>query len=163
MAFSVLVVGFGNPLMGDDGVGLSVLAFLEELGVAPHVRLAEGGTDATVLAALWHGEERVVLVDALVRGCAPGTIHRLSLEEVLQLPQQHRGVHALSLPECLRWVLLAKPELAKTKLELFGIEPRQLQPGQGLTPEVEAAAQRLARQLLQELARAPEGLDRQRW
>ncbi|GBC79416.1 Hydrogenase 2 maturation protease [bacterium HR09] len=155
MAPSVLVVGFGNPLMGDDGVGLLVIELLKELGVAPHVRLAEGGTDATVLAGLWQGEERVVLVDALVRGSPPGTIHRLSAEEVLQLPQPHRGVHALSLPECLRWVLLAKPELAKATVVLFGVEPRQLEPGQGLTPEVKAAAQQLARQLLQELAPAP--------
>lgn len=153
MAESVLVVGFGNPLMGDDGVGPAVLERLPRLGVPPHVRLVDGGTDASRLVDLWQGEPRVVLVDTLVRGFPPGTIHRLSLEEVLRLPQEHEGVHALSLPSCLRWVLLAKPELAQAEVELVGVEPARVAPEQGLTPAVEAAAQRLAGELVQEFAR----------
>lgn len=155
MAARVLVVGFGNPLMGDDGVGLAVLAHLVELGVPPGVRLAEGGTDATHLADLWQGEEHVVLVDALTRGSPPGTVHRLSLEEVLRLPQEHEGVHALSLPSCLRWVLLARPELARARVELFGVEPAQVAPGQGLTLAVAAAAQQLAREFWQQFTSFP--------
>ncbi len=153
MTASVLVVGFGNPLMGDDGVGPAVLAHLAKLGTPRNLRLAEGGTDATALAHLWQGEGRVVLVDALVRGSPPGTIHRLNIEEVLRLPQEHEGVHALSLPACLRWVLLAKPELAQAQVELFGVEPARVAPGEGLTPEVEAAAKQLASELAQESAR----------
>lgn len=152
MPAHVLAVGFGNSLMGDDGVGPAVVTHLAKLGIPPGVRVADGGTDATVLADLWQGEEWVVLVDALARGSPPGTIHRLKLEDVLRLPQEHQGVHALSLPSCLRWVLLARPELAEARVELFGVEPARVVPGQGLTSEVKAAVEQLAQELWQQWA-----------
>lgn len=147
MACRVLVVAFGNPLMGDDGAGPALLDRLAAGGVPPHVRLADGGTDASRLASLWDGEKTVILVDAFVGGRPPGSIYRLKLEELLALPQDHGGAHALSLPACLRWVLLAVPRLAEAEVEFLGIEPERVAPGTPLSAPVDAAVAALASEL----------------
>lgn len=143
----VLVVAFGNPLMGDDGVGPAVLEQLRQGPVPPWVRLEEGGTDATCLLRLWRGEEMVILVDATRLGAAPGTVHSLSLEELLALRQTPQHAHALSLPSCLAWVLLARPELAKAQVRLVGVEPAAVSPCAGLSPAVAAVLPQLVRQV----------------
>lgn len=147
MGRRVLVVAFGNPLMGDDGAGPALLQRLSAATVPPEVRLVDGGTDASRLASLWQGEETVIIVDAFLGGGEPGSVYRLELEELLALPQDHGGAHALSLPACLRWVLLAVPQLAGAEVEFWGIEPQRVAPGASLSPPVEAAVAALASEL----------------
>ncbi len=132
-------------MMGDDGVGPAVLEQLRQGPVPPWVRLEEGGTDATCLLRLWHGEETVILVEAARLGAAPGTVHCLSLKELLALRQTPQHAHALSLPSCLAWVLLARPELAKAHVCLVGVEPAAVSPCTSLSPVVAAVLPNLVR------------------
>jgi len=161
----VLVVGFGNDLVGDDGAGLAVV---RRLGGAPRpsgpssagpspsfplaLRAVEGHSDSLRLPALWNGEPDVWLVDALLRGAAPGTVHRLSHEEILAVPQRHGTAHQLSLPESLRWIAHAHPEMAPVRYRLWGIEPGRLTLGEGLTPEVEAVVETVCEEIRREAA-----------
>ena len=101
MAGRVLVVGFGSGLVADDGIGPAVIRRLEALGPVPGVRVEHGGQDSLRLIGLWRGEPEVWLVDAIVRGAPPGTVHCLGHEELLAIPQQHGTAHQLSLPETL--------------------------------------------------------------
>jgi len=55
----------------------------------------------------------VWLVDAVIAGAPAGTIHRRGHDEVLGVAQRHATAHALSLPECLRWLVVAYPEMAR--------------------------------------------------
>ena len=135
----VLVVGFGNSLMADDGVGAEVVELLRLAGLPEGVRVEEGGQDSVRLQALWGGEPDVWLVDALSRGAPPGTIHRVGHEELLAIPQGHTAAHQLSLPESLRWLTVAYPEMGALRYSLWGIEPARLTPGEGLSPAVARA------------------------
>ncbi len=152
---AILVAGFGNTLAGDDGIGPLVARRLAALELPSHVRAAEARTDALELAGLWHGETHVWLVDALIRGDAPGTIHRLEHDEVMSVAQRHATVHHLSLPECLRWLALAEPAMAAVRYRLYGVEPERLDLGEGLSPAVAVAADRLVEDLLRELSYLP--------
>ena len=140
MKSTALVVGLGNALMADDGVGLEVARRLAACPRGIGARVEVAGADSLVLPSLWRGEDRVWLVDALERGGEPGTLHILEHDELLCLPQVHRGAHHLSLPECLRWVGVAHPEMAEVRYTLWGVEPGVIEPSEGLSPEVEAAA-----------------------
>ncbi len=152
---ATLVVGFGNTLAGDDGVGPVVARQLAALDLPPHARVVEARTDALELAGLWRGELQVWMVDALIRGAAPGTIHRLDHDEVMSVAQHHATVHQLSLPECLRWLALAEPAMAGVRYRLYGVEPQWLGLSEGLGPAVAAAANRLVEILLADLAHLP--------
>jgi hydrogenase maturation protease len=149
----VLVVGFGNALVADDGIGPAVIACLRRRGLPEGVRAEEGGQDALCLASLWRGEPEIWLVDALLRGASPGTVHCLAHEAVLALPQRHGTAHQLSLPECLRWLALGFPELGAVRYRLWGIEPFRIDLREGLSQPVERAVARLCDELVLEAGR----------
>lgn len=136
----LLVVGFGNPLMADDGVGDAVVARLRSAGLSEGVRAEEGGSDALRLAAVWEGEPEVWLVDALAIGAAPGTVHRLDHEALLSVAQGHASAHRLAVPESLRWLNLAFPEMRRIRYRLWGVEPERVAHREGLSPAVERGA-----------------------
>jgi hydrogenase maturation protease len=141
---SLLVVGFGSALQGDDGAGPAVVARLRELALPPDVHLEDGGTDAIRLASCWNGEHEVWLVDALRTGAQPGTVHHLEDEDIFAIPQRSASAHELSLPECLGWLRIAFPAMAGVRWRIWGIEPECLGREQGLSTSVAWAVDRVA-------------------
>lgn len=105
----VLVVGCGNLLRGDDGVGPVLVRHLWERGVPAGARIVDGGTAGMDVAFQMRGAAQVVLVDAAATGAAPGTVFRVPGSELGELPplqglHSHlfRWDHALTFA---RWVL----------------------------------------------------------
>jgi hydrogenase maturation protease len=141
-----LVVGFGNPLMGDDGVGAAVVTELEQTGVPPGLRLSTLA-DVLHLSSAWRGEARVWMVDAVLSGAAPGTVHRRGHEEVLGNPQRHATVHHLSLAEGLRWIVHGCPAMAGVRFSLWGVEAERVDLVETLSPVVARAAEAVAREI----------------
>jgi hydrogenase maturation protease len=70
----VLVLGIGNVLLGDEGVGVHAVRRLEEEAWPAHVKLLDGGTGGFHLLSLFEEFERIVLVDATMDGQPPGTV-----------------------------------------------------------------------------------------
>jgi hydrogenase maturation protease len=73
----VLVLGIGNVLMGDEGIGVHVVRYLEERELPEGVVCLDGGTGSLTLLEPMQSAGRVVLVDATIDGSAPGTVRRL--------------------------------------------------------------------------------------
>lgn len=69
-----LVIGLGNPLMGDDGFGLAALERLQDEWTLEDVELADGGTWGMSLLPLIEDAERLVLLDAIAADAEPGAI-----------------------------------------------------------------------------------------
>ncbi len=147
----ILVVGLGNSLMADDGVGIAVAERLRSRPLPQGARAEAGDTDSLRLLSLWRGEAEVWLVDAILAGAPPGTIHRLSHEEAISIPQRHAAAHFMSLPESLRWIAAARPDMAAVRYRLFGIEPESIALSPGLTPAVARAADALADEIAAEI------------
>lgn len=70
----VLVLGVGNLLMGDEGVGVHTVRALEELGASTGVRVLDGGTGGANLLGEFERRRAIVLVDATRDGSAAGTV-----------------------------------------------------------------------------------------
>jgi hydrogenase maturation protease len=150
----VLVVGLGNPLMGDDGAGPAVIAEIRRRSRPRGAhRLEDGGTDILNLPGLWDDEPSLWVVDAVQGGRPAGTIHRLDHSELLGLPQRTASCHDLSLPECLRWISLAFPRMAGIRYRLWGIEPARVDDREGLSAAVASAVRVVADEVLSELSR----------
>jgi len=152
-AGGVLIVGFGNPLMADDGAGPALVAALTSVRLPRGVRVEDGGSDSLVLSGLWRGEPDVWLVDAVIRGDPPGSVVRLGHDELLRVPQRHGTAHRLSLPESLRWLAIAHPERAHVRYRLWGIEPAAVEPRPGLSAAVADAVADVAGELRALLSR----------
>ncbi len=137
---TTLVVGLGNPILGDDGVGWrvaeAVKACLEDPAIDV-ICLSLGG-----LSLMEHlaGYRRVLIVDAMNTGAAPGVLHQMSSRELDELSVQHTAsVHDLSLSSALafgREMGLDLPE----EIWLVGVEAQpEFDFGEALSAPVEQA------------------------
>ncbi len=145
---TILVVGFGNTLMGDDGAGPMVIRELLKRDLPSHLTVVECGSDSLILPSFWRGQDEIWMVDALVRRDPPGTIHTLNHEEVMAIPQRHATVHHLSLPEGLRWIRLAYPAMESVTYRLWGIEPKALALVERLSLPVQRAVTDVADEII---------------
>ena len=143
-----LVVGLGNPLMGDDGVGPAVVARLSLVGLPPGLRAAEVGGDISRLPAFWDREPVIWLVDAIDLHRPPGSIHRIEHHELLDLEDHRSWAHQLAVPEQLRWLLHGVPDLAAARFTLWGVVPESIAPRPILTETASRAADQLAAEIL---------------
>lgn len=140
----VLIVGCGNLLRGDDGVGPIMVRHLWERGVPQGVRLVDGGTAGMDVAFQMRGAQRVVIVDASATGAAPGTIYRVPADELAQLPPLE-GLHTHS----FRWdhaIAFARWALADecpTDITAFLIEASDVGFGAELSAPVTAAMEKV--------------------
>jgi hydrogenase maturation protease len=150
----VLVLGLGNPLMGDDGVGAAVIEELLRVGLPEGLR-AELAADILQLPSVWQGETDVWLVDAVSLSSAPGTIHLLDHAEILTLRGNHRSAHQLSLPEGLRWLAHSYQGLRSVAFRLWGVEPEMLTATPRLSREVAAAVTEVARAIYRSAPMVP--------
>lgn len=150
----LLIAGFGNPMMGDDGIGPAVVHRLSRLPLPAAVTCLEL-TDVLRLPAAWSGQGEVWMVDAVLGGAQPGTIHRVSHEDLLSLDGERTTVHHLGLGEGVRWVLHAYPEMAGVRFRLWGAEPESVSPVEALSGVAERAVVRLA----DEISAAIRGLE----
>lgn len=140
---SVLVLGLGNPILGDDGIGVRVVqAVADALPVGTDIEVDEACAGGLELMERMAGYERVILVDAICLGdAAPGTLRRLTLAELDAIsPTQHSAsAHDASLMTALavgRRIGLDLPDV----LTVYAIEiERVLDFGDVLSPAVAAA------------------------
>jgi|ERR1035441_4668852 hydrogenase maturation protease len=137
----LLIVGLGNPLMGDDGVGALVV---ESLAGQVDADVLIGGTDLLRYAGEMEGRERVILIDAIESDVAGEiTVTDEDPPEALSA-----GAHTLSAPAAVRLLRPLMPEVRFTWL-LAGVGSARA--GEGLSPELAAAVPRL-RERVMELA-----------
>lgn len=138
------VVGVGNLLMGDDGVGIHAAAALSTLAL--DAEIIDGGTATLDLLAPFLEFSRLFIVDAMRAGGNPGSLYRIRGCEASHdmLPAAH-GMRVGDVLSMAR-MLGANPEVI-----FFGVEPRDVSPGTELSPEVKAALPRLVERIQKEL------------
>ncbi len=138
-----LVVGLGNPILSDDAVGLHVAAALRPILAAwADVDVAEDEWGGLRLMERLAGYDRAVIVDAMRTGAPPGTVRRLTPDD---LPTCHSSSsHDTSLPVALEVGRRAGARLPETgDITLVGIEALDvLTFAEQLTPDVAAAVPR---------------------
>lgn len=136
-ALRTVVLGLGNPLMGDDRVGLIALNHLEDDWFLPRsVSLVDGGTWGLTLLPVVEAADRLLVLDAIDIGTDPGTIVRLDGAEVPRVLGQKLSPHQIDLRE-----VLALAELRGTlprELLALGIQPERVELLTELSPAVEA-------------------------
>jgi hydrogenase maturation protease len=97
-----LVLGLGNVLLGDDGVGAAAIARLErEYRIPPGVRVEDGGTLGLALLDLLTSAERVILVDAVRTDVPAGTLVRLAGADVMDAVRDRLSPHQVGVADLL--------------------------------------------------------------
>jgi hydrogenase maturation protease len=98
----VLVLGLGNVLLGDDGLGAAAVARIErDYRVPPRVHLADGGTLGLSLLGLIAESDHVILVDAVRADSPSGTLVRLDGSDVSDAVRDRLSVHQVGVADLL--------------------------------------------------------------
>ena len=150
-----LIIGLGNPILTDDGVGVRVAyAVRDALASAARedVAVTEAGVGGLHLMEMMVGYEQVILVDAIqTPGGQPGTISRLTLDDIaLAVPTQHSAsTHDMNLPTALEMGHRLGLTLPGT-IEILAVEAEDVTTfGETCTPAVAAAVPVAAELVLQ--------------
>ncbi|MDH7488459.1 MAG: HyaD/HybD family hydrogenase maturation endopeptidase [Anaerolineae bacterium] len=147
-----LVLGLGNILLRDEGVGVrAVQRLAERFAFSDDVQVLDGGTLGLDLLHYVEEADRVLIVDAVATGNPPGTLVRLSGDEVPAFLGIKISPHQMGLAD-----LLAASRLRgrfPRELVLVGVEPEIVDTGLELSPSVAAQMDALLDRMLAELAR----------
>ncbi len=146
----MLVLGLGNPLMGDDGLGVEVVRRLRRESVPPPVELLDGGTSGVYLLPHLEGRSHILVVDAIDFGGRPGQIVRLQASDIPARIGMKLSEHQVTFQE-----ILALTDLMGFRPREFlciGVQPRSNRWGDALSPEVEAAIPQLMQEIDKQLA-----------
>ncbi len=145
----ILILGLGNPLQGDDGVGGRVVEALERRALPRDVEVMDGGTPGIGLVNLLEGRRRVIIVDAAEMGEPPGRVRRFQPQEVTLTGSAERiSLHRSGVADALglaRELGLALPEII-----VFGVQPARVGWGEGLSTEVAAVVPQMVETVLSE-------------
>lgn len=144
-----LIIGWGNAFRGDDGAGLEAARRVKARSLA-RVSVIEHEGDGYSLAELWKDHERVILLDAMKSGEAPGTVLRIDAK-ASPVPKETfvTSTHAFGLAEAV--ALSKSTGSLPESLVVFGIEGKSFEPGTGLSPEVASSLKEVEERVLVEL------------
>lgn len=146
----ILVLGLGNPLRRDDGLGGRVIEMLAESKLPAQVVLIDGGTPGWGVTTFLQGWSRVIVIDAADMGSMPGKWDRCQLDAVsLDVGSGHFSLHEPGLSEglALGQALGTLPQ----DIVLYCVQPERTEEGIGLTPVVEAVLPELVENILIDL------------
>ncbi len=148
----ITVLGVGNILFTDEGVGIHTLESLRErYEFSPDVSLEDGGVLGMNLLGIISEADHLIVVDAIKNGKAPGTLHRLQGEEIPKRVFAKNSLHQVDLLEALT-LCQALDKVPETVI--VGIEPKDIETvGLELTPPVREKVDDLILMVLGELDR----------
>jgi hydrogenase maturation protease len=145
----LLVLGLGNVLLEDDGVGGAAVSALRERFEAPRgVRVLDGGTLGLSLLPYLDMADTVILVDAVRADASPGSLIRLDGDEVAPAVATRLSPHQVGVADLLdgaRWL-----ERYPSRVVLLGLVPASMQLAVGLSPQVHASLTALVDRIVQE-------------
>jgi hydrogenase maturation protease len=140
----LLVLGIGNYLMGDEGIGVHIAQRLSNESLPENIDVIDGGTGGFHLLAYFENYDHLILVDATLDGNTPGTVRLIKPHFASDFPQA-MSTHDIGLKDMVSAIqLLGKmPEIS---LFVVSIESIQQQ-GITLTDEIEAIVPELIQKI----------------
>jgi hydrogenase maturation protease len=148
---NTLVLGLGNILLSDEGLGVRVIERLEQCyHFSDDVRVLDGGTLGLDLLPYLEDAHRLLVVDVLEMGAAPGTIARLEGDEIPAFLGPKVSPHQMGLADLL--VAARLRDLLPQELVLWGAQPQTMKVGLELSPCIAAQVDPLVGRVLDELS-----------
>lgn len=149
---NITVLGVGNILYADDGVGIRVVETLEkEYAFSENVDIIDGGVLGVNLLGVISNAGRLIVVDTVLNHGRPGDLHRLDHDQIPNRILAKNSLHQVDLIEALT-LCHALDHVPKTTI--IGIEPKDLYTlNEHLTPEIEARLDDLVQNVLEEVSR----------
>ena len=143
---NTLILGIGNLLLCDEGVGVHVARALAQRELPPDVSVVEAGTAFLDVLPEIEKADRILLVDAMEGGAAPGSVYRVPFDQCRH-PEMLASLHGFDMSRVL---FMAGNDRAP-EVTVFGIEPARIEWGTELSPAVQRVLPAVQEAILNEL------------
>jgi hydrogenase maturation protease len=144
----ILVLGVGNLLLGDEGVGIHVVQALRNHKPPANIELVDAGTGSLDLLGLLANRDKVIIIDAVKGGGEPGSVYSFTPVDVSEEAHNPMSLHQVSLLDTLTIAKVAG--YAPKEIVIFGIEPENIDWSTELSPEVAAVVPKVMELVLAE-------------
>ena len=146
-----VVLGTGNELFKDEGVGVHVARILQtKLPTSINdVEVIDGGTSPDIWSLI-DGADKLIIIDAVRGGCEPGTIYRFTPQQIVAETGIITSVHQMGILENLSLIELVGSKPGETII--IGVEPSELEPGLELSPELQKRMPKIIQTVLEEIS-----------
>jgi hydrogenase maturation protease len=131
----ILILGIGNILLRDEGIGIRVIEKMQEIGLPEEIELLDGGTAGADLLDVLANREKIVVIDAIDADCEPGSVLRFGLDDLVQKSRPDVSLHELGVSETI--AMTKHLGCAPKDVVVFGIKPRIVSAGLELSNELE--------------------------
>lgn len=145
----VLILGIGNLLLSDEGVGVHAVRCLARRELPPGVEILDGGTSGADLVDYLEGRDKVVVIDAASGDGPPGTVYRCEARDLME-QEETLSLHEFGLIDSLR--MAEQLGCAPQRVVVLGVQPATMEPGLELSPHVAAALPGILKLALTEAA-----------
>lgn len=118
-----IIIGIGNILLQDDGVGVHVIEQLENEKLPSTIELVDGGTSTLDTLGFFLDYKKVIVVDCLKAGLEPGTIYKIKPEDIKNYKKENLSIHDVQILDVVKMANMMDkyPEVV-----IFGIEPEKI-------------------------------------
>lgn len=142
------VIGIGNILLRDDGLGVHALAELEKEKLPEGVELVDGGTATLNLIHYFSMYKRIIIMDSLKGGLAPGTIYKLRPEDITNYKRENLSIHDVQILDVVKManMLGVQPDVV-----IYAMEPEEIRFDLEMTDTVRSRIPELVRHVTEEL------------
>jgi hydrogenase maturation protease len=133
----ILVLGIGNILLSDEGVGVRVIEGLGSVLLPSNVEICDGGTSGADLLDIIASREKIIVIDSMDSGLEPGRVRILFLDDFSAVREPSISLHDIGILETYKMTKLLGCE--PKKVLVIGVQPGNLSVGADLSPQVAAS------------------------
>jgi hydrogenase maturation protease len=146
--YDIAVIGIGNLLQQDEGVGVHAIRLLkDQYFIEPKIDLIDGGTTGLDLIPLVEGCEKVLFIDALELNAPGGTIAEFKNDEIQFQLNTKMSLHHLGLQDLLATLVLL--EKSPPHLHLIGVQPYTIEAGIELSDKMQPVLKTLVQRIIE--------------
>ncbi len=146
----VILIGCGNLLASDDGIGIHVARSLKNYDLATNVQIIEAGCPGLDLLRLWENESKVIIIDAVISGANPGTVHVFNSNQVISREIMPLSSHSFNVVDAIE--LGKRLGVIPEQLVIVGIElETEKAYREELSPSVEQSIPIACEQIIKEI------------
>jgi len=148
----VMVLGIGNLLCRDDGIGVRIAGEMQGSGKYSDVRIIDGDTNPDLMSLLDDDVDKLIIVDSLRGGGHPGDIYRLDLREENIEDGTPTSLHGMGVLDSLK--LMSRLGKQPPQVTVIGIEPADISHGLQLSPVIDAMVPAIIKAVESEIERS---------
>ncbi|MBU3159721.1 hydrogenase maturation protease [Clostridium frigoris] len=125
-----VIIGIGNILLQDDGVGVHVIEQLEKENLPSTIELVDGGTSTLDTLGFFLDFKKVIVVDCLRAGLKAGTIYKIKPDDIKNYKKENLSIHDVQILDVVK---MANMMNRYPDVVIFGIEPEKIDVGLEMT------------------------------